>query len=160
MSLETFSTWKAFPCIGSCDRERTEASCPLCCYFVVLFTLELISNSTLLLLLLQPLARHKLGTREGHLSSESFIYHSFIQSVIPSFRLFLYPLFKSTTTQKRSRHSTNTVPEFYAEAPQATASERLAQGPYMYVATRAGVEPIPTAPLRIVITNDRTVVLL
>ena len=35
--------------------------------------------------------------------------------------------------------STNTVLEFHAEAPQATVSEGLAQGPY--VATRAGVEP-------------------
>ena len=39
--------------------------------------------------------------------------------------------FKSTTTQKRSRHSTDTVPEFHTEAPQATASEGLAQGPYV-----------------------------
>jgi len=31
------------------------------------------------------------------------------------------------------------VSEFYAEAPQATASEELAQGPY--VASRAGFEP-------------------
>src|SRR6218665_120444 len=45
----------------------------------------------------------------------------------------------STTTQRRSRHSTDTVPEFHAEAPQATVSEGLAQGPY--VAARAGVEP-------------------
>ena len=40
----------------------------------------------------------------------------------------------------RSRHSTDTVPEFHAEAPQATVSEGLAQGPY--VAARAGVEPM------------------
>jgi len=32
------------------------------------------------------------------------------------------------------------VPEFHAEAPQATVSEGLAQGPY--VASRAGVEPM------------------
>jgi len=31
----------------------------------------------------------------------------------------------------------DTVPAFHAEAPQATVSEELAQGPY--VATRAGV---------------------
>ena len=31
-------------------------------------------------------------------------------------------LFKSTTTQKRSLYSTDTVPELHAEAPQATAS--------------------------------------
>src|SRR6218665_3207950 len=42
---------------------------------------------------------------------------------------------KSTTTQRRCRHSTDTVSEFHAEAPQATASEGLAQGPY--VAARA-----------------------
>ena len=40
------------------------------------------------------------------------------------------------TTQRRSRHSTDTVPEFHTEAPQSTASEGLAQGPY--VAARAG----------------------
>jgi len=32
------------------------------------------------------------------------------------------------------------VPEFHAEAPQATVSEGLAQGPY--VAARAGAEPM------------------
>ena len=48
-------------------------------------------------------------------------------------------LFKSTTTQRRSRHITDTVSEFHAEAPQAIASEGLAQGPY--VAARAGFEP-------------------
>jgi len=42
--------------------------------------------------------------------------------VIHSFRPFLYRLFKSTSTQKRSRHSADTVPEFHAEAPQATVS--------------------------------------
>src|SRR6218665_204151 len=36
-------------------------------------------------------------------------------------------------------HSTDTVSEFHAEAPQATVSEGLAQGPY--VAARAGFEP-------------------
>jgi len=30
-----------------------------------------------------------------------------------------------------SRHSTDAVPEFHAEAPQATVSEGLAQGPYV-----------------------------
>ena len=37
----------------------------------------------------------------------------------------------STTTQSRYRHSTDTVPEFHAEAPQATVSEGLTQGPYV-----------------------------
>ena len=32
------------------------------------------------------------------------------------------------------------MPEFHAEAPQATVSERLTQGPY--VVARAGVEPM------------------
>ena len=32
------------------------------------------------------------------------------------------------------------MPEFHAEAPQATVSEELAQGPY--VAAREGVEPM------------------
>jgi len=43
------------------------------------------------------------------------------------------------STKWSSRHSTDTVSEFYAEAPQATASERLAQGPY--VVARARFEP-------------------
>ena len=34
----------------------------------------------------------------------------------------------------------DTVPEFYAEAPQATVSEGLGQG--LYAAARAGVEPM------------------
>ena len=38
----------------------------------------------------------------------------------------------------RSRHSTIVAPEFHAKAPQATVSERFAQGPY--VAARAGEE--------------------
>jgi len=59
---------------------------------------------------------------------------------IHSFRLLLQRLLKSSTTQRRSRHRTNTGPEFYAEAPQATASEELAQGPY--VAVKAGGEPM------------------
>jgi len=44
----------------------------------------------------------------------SFI-HSFIQTI--SIRLF-----ESTSTQKRSRHSTDKVPEFHAEAPRATVT--------------------------------------
>src|SRR6218665_2061681 len=58
---------------------------------------------------------------------------------IHSFRLFLWRLFKSTTTRRRSRHSMDTVSEFHAEASQATASKGLSQGPY--VAARAGFEP-------------------
>ena len=37
-------------------------------------------------------------------------------------------------------HSTNTVSEFHAEAPQATVSKGLAQGPYL--ASRVGFEPM------------------
>ena len=43
-------------------------------------------------------------------------------------------VFKSATTQRHSRHSTDTVSEF-----QATASEGLAQGPYMVA--RVGFKP-------------------
>jgi len=59
---------------------------------------------------------------------------------IHSFKLFLYHIFMSTTTQRNSRHSTDTVLEFHAEEPQATVSEGLAQGPY--VAATAGFEPV------------------
>jgi len=66
-------------------------------------------------------------------------------STIHSFMLFLERLYKSTrpTTQRRSRHSTDTASEFHAEASQATVSEGLAQG--HYVTARAGFE---TATLR------------
>jgi len=46
----------------------------------------------------------------------------------------------SSTTQRRSRHNTDTVSDFHAEAPQAIASEGLTQDPY--VSARAGFEPI------------------
>src|SRR6218665_1904912 len=49
-----------------------------------------------------------------------------------SFRLFLKRLFRSTTTQRRSSHSADTVSKFDAAAPQATACEELAQGPYTW----------------------------
>src|SRR6218665_2930789 len=67
----------------------------------------------------------------------STIIHPFIHSFIQA---ILYRLFRSTATHIRSRHSTGTVSEFHAEAPQATTtSEGLAQSPY--VAARAGFEP-------------------
>src|SRR6218665_1132144 len=47
---------------------------------------------------------------------------SFIQTIS------IAPL-QYTITQRRSRHNMDTVSEFHAEAPQATASEGLAQGP-------------------------------
>jgi len=53
---------------------------------------------------------------------------------------YFYSALKSTTTQRRSRHNTDTVPEFHAEVPQATVKEGLAQGPY--AVARAGVEPM------------------
>ena len=66
---------------------------------------------------------------------------AFIHSVY----FYSAPSSPGTTTQKRfwhsteTVHSTNAVPEFHAEAPQATASKGLIQGPY--VADRAGLEP-------------------
>ena len=62
------------------------------------------------------------------------VIHSFIQAIS------IAPIQMSTTTQRRSRHSTDTVPEFHSEAPQETVSKGLAQNPYM--AARAGVEPM------------------
>ena len=46
---------------------------------------------------------------------------------------------RGNIAQRRSRHSTDTVSKFQAKAPQATASEGLAQGPC--AAARAGFEP-------------------
>ena len=83
-----------------------------------------------------------------------------------SFMPFLQRLIRSTTTQKRSRHSTDSVSEFHAEAPQEIASDGLAQGPY--VAARAGFEPTtlrtkgdestnePPRPTTSVTTTDST----
>src|SRR6218665_2091818 len=71
---------------------------------------------------------------------------------IHSFWIFLSRLFKSTTTQRCPRHSTNTVSEFHAEAPQATASEELAQG--SYVADRAGFKPTTLRSTGIDSTNE------
>ena len=71
---------------------------------------------------------------------------------IHSFRLFLQRLFKSTITQKRSRHITDTVPECHTIAPQATMSEGLAQGPH--VAARVGFEPATHRTKGIESTNE------
>ena len=65
---------------------------------------------------------------------------------------FLQRLFKSTTTPRRSRQSTDTESEFHAKAPQATESEGLAQGPY--VAARAGFEPTTLRPKGDETTNE------
>src|SRR6218665_838321 len=43
-------------------------------------------------------------------------------------------------TQRRFRHYTDTVPEFHAEAPQATVSEGLAQGPCMAAIARVKLQ--------------------
>src|SRR6218665_726883 len=59
----------------------------------------------------------------------SLFIRSFIQAISKR-------LFKSICTQRRFEHSTDTVSEFHAKA---TASEELAQGPY--VAASAGFEP-------------------
>ena len=56
-------------------------------------------------------------------SINSFI-HSFIQDISTA------PL-QVHYTQRRARHSTDSVPEFNAVLPQATVSEGLAQGPYV-----------------------------
>src|SRR6218665_2590879 len=62
-------------------------------------------------------------------------FNSFIHSGY-FYGAFLWPL---ATSQRRNPHSTDTVPEFHAKAPQATVGKGLAQGPY--VTARAGVEP-------------------
>src|SRR6218665_1072636 len=59
-----------------------------------------------------------------------------VQVLIPS-GYFYGASYKSPTTQ---RHSTDTVSEFHAKAPQATASEGLVQGPY--AAARLGFKPV------------------
>ena len=61
-----------------------------------------------------------------------YYIHSFIHAIS------IAPL-QVTNTQRRSRHSVDTVSKFQAEAPQATVSEGLAQG--QYVAAIAGFEP-------------------
>ena len=65
---------------------------------------------------------------------------------------FYSRLFKFTSTQRHFRHSIDTVSEFHTEAPQATASEGLAQGPY--VATGAGFEPTTLLTIGIESTNE------
>ena len=64
--------------------------------------------------------------------------HSFIHSIIQAI-FIIAPLQVHYYSEAIYRHSTDTVSDFHPEARQATASERLAQGPY--VAARAGFEP-------------------
>src|SRR6218665_2726609 len=69
----------------------------------------------------------------------SALVHNSVSSFIQA--ISIAPL-QSTASQRRSRHSTDTVSKFHAEAPQASASEGIAhyaQG--TYVAVRAGFEP-------------------
>src|SRR6218665_1633332 len=58
-----------------------------------------------------------------HLMLSMLFIRSFIHLFIHSC-YFYSASSKSTTTQRRSRHSTDTVSEFHAEAPQATARHR------------------------------------
>src|SRR6218665_2546382 len=69
----------------------------------------------------------------GHVTGYMLEVDSFIQAIS------ITPL-QVHTTQRRSHHSTDTVSEFHIEAPQATASEGLAQGPN--VAATAVVKPM------------------
>src|SRR6218665_2323000 len=59
-------------------------------------------------------------------------WHSFTHSI------FIAPV--KSITQKHSRHSTDSVPEFHAEVLRATASEGLVKGPC--VEARPGFEPV------------------
>ena len=61
---------------------------------------------------------------QQYLAHSNSTVHSFIKTI------FIVPL-QVHTTQRRSRHSTDTVPEFHAEAPQAIVSQGLAQGSYV-----------------------------
>jgi len=69
------------------------------------------------------------STSDVHVSDEEYL-HYFNNSFIHSgyFYSASSPPLKFTTTRRRSRHSTDTVPEFHAEAPHATVSDGLAQG--------------------------------
>ena len=69
----------------------------------------------------------------------TIIILSYVHSFIQAISIASLQGYTSTQSQRRSRHSTDTVSEFHAEASQATASEGLAQSPYM--AARAGFEP-------------------
>ena len=77
---------------------------------------------------------HVLVPCPGPMSWSHVLVHSFIQSGY-FYSASSSPLLEPTT-QKRSRHNMDAVPDSHAKAPQATASEGLAQG--SYVAARAG----------------------
>ena len=95
-----------------------------------------------------------------HCNNNSFV---FIQTIS------IAPLQAHNTTQRRSRHNTDTVSDFHAEAPQATGSEGLAQGPYTWRLVRdsnprplerkASNLPISHRALSCIMIIDRTVYL-
>src|SRR6218665_586480 len=65
---------------------------------------------------------------------------------------YFYSASSSPLLLRRSRHGMGTMSEFYAEAPQATASEALAPGPY--VAATAGFEHATLRSIGIDSTNE------
>jgi len=67
----------------------------------------------------------------SHLYFHSFVHSGYFYSASSS---------QASTTQRCSRHSTDIVSKFHAEAQQATESEGLAKDPY--VAARAGFQPM------------------
>src|SRR6218665_1683825 len=66
------------------------------------------------------------------------------------FILFIYPGYCYSASS--SPHSTGTVSEFHAEAPQVIASEELAQ--YLYLAARAGLDPKTLRTIGVESTNE------
>src|SRR6218665_2266410 len=75
--------------------------------------------------------------------------HSFVHSFIHSGHFYSVSS-SSPLLRGAPDYSTDTVSEFHAEAPQATAGKGLAQGPY--VAARAGVEPT-TLRLKVIVST-------
>src|SRR6218665_3473542 len=76
----------------------------------------------------RPTMQGQSATR-SHYTTPDIIYNIYnlihvLYSFIPSFiqAISIAPLQVRYSTQKRSRHSTDTVPEFHAEEPQTTAS--------------------------------------
>ena len=77
---------------------------------------------------------------------------SFIHPWLFLYNINSYYILQVIYYSEALRHSTDTVLEFHPEAPQATASEGFAQGPY--VAARAGVEPTTLRAIGIDSTNE------
>ena len=69
----------------------------------------------------------------------------------PFIHLFIHSGHFYSASSSQLLLSTDTAPEFHAEAPQAIANEGLAQGPY--VAVRAGFEPTTLRTKGVVYTN-------